>query len=270
MRDQARWFWDAHSEDVLKGIIHSGKFETYFSIFRQLALPCIHGKKTVERLLSASTLEEQRKFYEQMWNNRRWRCLFRIFFGEFVLGRLGRDPSFFRYVSLPSVAEELLGRSRRGLTEVPVQDNFFLEYILTGEYRNLETAHPYLREPNFRLLQERVGNVQLVVASLEEYLRSLPLGSVSKFNLSDVFEYMSKGTFQEALRGINRVSRDRARVAFWTLFVPHRVPFDLARRIDPCSSFSRKLFAVDRTFFYGSFCLWSVKEKREMVLRDVL
>ena len=258
LSEGARDFWDGQVESLKLGIIHCGKFENYFSLFRRLVLPVIHPRGTARQLLAAWSAEEQRAFYDQVWNNRRWRWLFRLFFGKFLLGHLGRRPSYFRYVKIDDVAEELLRRTRHGLSEIPTCDNFFVEYILTGAYRNLETAHPYLAESNFRFLQGNVGRMRQVCASLQEHLRSLPPGSVSKFNLSDIFEYVSDQDFEGMLQDILRVCCDDARLAYWTLLVDRDVPSCLADQITPRRSDSEKLFGTNRTFFYGSFGLWQV------------
>lgn len=259
LSDESRRYWDEHPESILKGVIHCGKLEKYFAILRRFMLPLVHTKDSIEQLLKSETLEEQRNFYEQVWNNRRWQSLFRIFFGEFLLGRLGRDPSCYRYVTTGGVAEELLRRCRRGLTEIPIRENYFVEYIVTGGYTNLDAAHPYLRQENFLLLRERVDEIRLVNKSLDEYLINLPPDSVSKLNLSDIFEYMSADEYERTMSELLRVCRDEARLAFWALFVPRSVPLSLTEQVNPCSSVSASIFAADRTFFYENFYLWQKK-----------
>ncbi len=260
LSEEARGYWDRQYKDLLQGILHCGKFEKYFGLFRRLVLPLIHNRKAVEQLLAASSLDQQRTFYGTVWDSRRWQWLFYLFFGKTLLGRLGRDPAFFQYVQLHDVAGELLRRTRRGATEVLIRDNFFIEYILTGDYRNLTSAHPYLREANFQRLRDRVGQMHLFRGSLEEYLNSLPPRTVSSFNLSDIVEYMSEVDFERNLQAILRVCRAGARLAFWTLFVPRPVPPPLVERIDPRQLESDALSAADRTFFYGGFHAWQVSQ----------
>jgi S-adenosylmethionine-diacylglycerol 3-amino-3-carboxypropyl transferase len=261
LNPKAREYWDSQPDALRRGIIHCGKFERYFSLFRKCVLPMIHSKKTIRKLLSASSLEEQQNLYEKVWNSRRWRLLFRLFFSKFLLGHLGRRPSYFRYVSVENVADELLKRTRRGFSEIPIQSNPFIEYILTGQYRDLERSHPYLQKSNFLRLKENLGRMRLFCGSLDEYLHGLKPGSVSKFNLSDVFEYMSENDFEKIVREIERVSRSDAKLAFWTLLVPRAVPASLKDRVEQNKYVSEKLFGTDRTFFYGSFELWRVNRK---------
>ena len=63
----------------------------------------------------------------------RWRILFRLFFSRVVMGRLGRDPSFFRYVE-GSVADRILARTRHALTALNPADYPYLQWILTGHH----------------------------------------------------------------------------------------------------------------------------------------
>jgi S-adenosylmethionine-diacylglycerol 3-amino-3-carboxypropyl transferase len=256
--EDARRYWDAHLDDIRRGIVHSGKFEQYFSLFRRFVLPLIHRRRDVERLLGGESLDTQRRCYDEVWNNRRWRRFFRIFFGKFLLGRLGRHPSLFRHVRMEDVAAELLRRTEHGLTEVPIRDNYFVEYIVTGKYRNPEHTHPYLSEEDFYHLRDRLDQIRLVHQDLIEYLSTLPPGSISKFNLSDVFEYMSDAEYEETLRAIHRVARNGARMAFWTLFVPRKLPFSLTSCFHGDDEETRKKFSTYGTFFYGGFHVWTI------------
>jgi S-adenosylmethionine-diacylglycerol 3-amino-3-carboxypropyl transferase len=258
LSDAGRGFWDRRTEDIERGIIHCGKFERYLSMARRYVLPLIHGEKVVAALLGPSSLDEQRDFFNLVWNNRRWRWLFRLLFGRFLLARLGRDPSCFQYVTTNHIAEELLARTRRGLTEIPVRDNFFLEYIFTGGYHDLETASPYLRKSNFAFLKQNVGRMRLFTGSLEQYLATVEPGAAAKFNLSDIFEYMPVSAVERTLREMLHIVRHAGRMAFWTLFVPRRVPTALSDRIRSSVIDSATYSLSDRGFFYDSFAVWDI------------
>jgi S-adenosylmethionine-diacylglycerol 3-amino-3-carboxypropyl transferase len=91
-------FWDARPKLIASGIGSIGKFEHYFQIFRERALPCVHTRGRVRELLRRKSREERRAFYDRRWNNLRWRLMFRGFFSRQLMGLLGRDKEFFRYV----------------------------------------------------------------------------------------------------------------------------------------------------------------------------
>jgi S-adenosylmethionine-diacylglycerol 3-amino-3-carboxypropyl transferase len=88
------------------------------------------------------------------------------------------------------------------------------------------------------------------------------VGAFSRFNLSDVFEYMSPGEIESLLTELLRVSRPDSRVAFWTLFIPREVPRNRRHQISGDESLQNRLRSIDRGFFYGSFCLWQLKPVR--------
>ncbi|MEW5900184.1 MAG: DUF3419 family protein [Acidobacteriota bacterium] len=257
----ARVYWDGNLAAIKRGLIHCGKFEKYFRLFRRGPLPLIHRRSKIHELLSLISLQEQKEFYSRGWNSRRWQALFRVFFGKFLLGILGRDPSYFRYVSLDRVSEVLLLRAKRGLTEVPIRSNYYVEYILTQAYSRLESSPPYICPSNFEKLKENIGRLRLVNAYLDDYLDTLSPNSVSKFNLSDIFEYMSDWNVESTLQKTASISRPDSRMAFWTLFIPRQIPPGLAGQIQDLSAEYEKLFIQARTFFYGSFCVWKISGK---------
>src|SRR6185369_8565462 len=129
----ARRFWDARPDAIEHGIGSAGKFERYFALFRRWALPLVHGRGTVRKLLQPREPAARREFYDREWDTVRWRLLFRAFFSEFLLGRLGRDPAFFRYVE-GSVADHLLKRVRHALGELDPSANPYVTWILMGNH----------------------------------------------------------------------------------------------------------------------------------------
>ncbi|MEE8253104.1 MAG: DUF3419 family protein, partial [Hyphomicrobium sp.] len=133
LSDEARRIWDANREAISNGIGSAGKFERYFALFRTRALPLVHSRRRVEQLLRGGTRDERHAFYDQCWDTWRWRMLFRLFFSRFVMGRLGRDPSFFRYAD-GSVADRIALRSKHGLTDLDPAQNPYLQWILSGRH----------------------------------------------------------------------------------------------------------------------------------------
>jgi len=73
-------FWDARPKLIAGGIGSIGKFEHYFQIFRERVLPCAHTRGRVRELLRQKSGRERRTFYDENWNNLRWRLMFRAFF----------------------------------------------------------------------------------------------------------------------------------------------------------------------------------------------
>ncbi len=249
---EARAFWDSHHAAIENGIGGAGKFESYFRTFRTRVLPLIHRRKTMEALLEDRDRDARIAFYERHWNNLRWRLLFRLFFSRFVMGRLGRDPAFFRYVE-GSVADRILARSRHALTELNPAENPYLQWIVTGRHT---TALPFaLRPENFDAIRNNLNALEWRVQSIEEFIESEKNVRVDRFNLSDIFEYMSEENYQRLLDTLLKVANPGARLAYWNMLAPRRSPESMRERIHPLPIESERLHKLDKAFFYSAFVL---------------
>ena len=243
--DGARAFWDPRLDVVRAGIIHAGKFERYFRIFRFRVLPLVHTRRRIDALVEQPTLEAQRRFYHDEWDTLRWRLVFRLFFSRFLLGRLGRDAAFFDHVE-GTVAERILARTRYALTEVPVTTNPYLCYIMRGNYR--PGALPrYLRPEHFDAIRSRLDRIRPV----QGYAESCA-GPFVGFNLSDIFEYMAPDDFRATYGALLRHAAPDARLVYWNMLAPRSAPAEYADRVEPMPSLASELHARDRAWFYSA------------------
>jgi S-adenosylmethionine-diacylglycerol 3-amino-3-carboxypropyl transferase len=248
--EKARVYWLAHRDVVARGVIHAGKFERYFHLFRQRVLPFVHSRRMIDQLVEPKDLSARKAFYENRWNTWRWHAVFKVFFSRRLMGRLGRDPEFFRYVE-GSVADRILERARYALVELPTHDNPYLDYILFGNFR---TALPrYLRLENFDKTRSGVDRLKVVHGPIDRAIEECGAGGFDGFNLSDIFEYLDAETCERLFSQLAKASRTRARFAYWNMLAPRSRPQSLATKIEPLEDLSTKLFARDRAFFYSRF-----------------
>jgi len=250
---EVRRFWDARSDTIEAGIGSAGKFERYFKLFRERVLPLVHSRRAVEQLLrGADTLAEREAFYEQRWDSWSWRAMFQIFFSRLVLGRAGRDSSFFRYVE-GSVADRLLERVHMGLTEVNPAENPYVQWIITGRHT---TALPYaLRPEHFDTIREHLDRLEWQRVSLEEFLNRSEQNMIDRFNLSDIFEYMSQEHADHLFEQLAQAGRPGGRLAYWNMLVPRSRPAALAAQLHPLSELAHELHRKDKACFYRAFIL---------------
>jgi len=251
----ARWFWDGHEHRIDEGIGGVGKFERYFALFRHRVLPLVHRRATVERLLQGGTQAERERFYHEHWDTRRWRAMFKVFFSRAVMGRLGRDPSFFRYLE-GSVADRILERTRHALTNLDPAENPYIQWILTGRH---STALPYaLRAEHFNSIRTHLDRLEWRCVSAETFLSEIGDDGIDWFNLSDIFEYMSADHFQRLLESLCGRGRRGGRLAYWNTLVPRSRPASLAGMLRPLATLSERLHQTDKTFFYDAFVVEEV------------
>lgn len=245
-----RAFWDKYQDGIIMGFYHYGKFERYFSIFREKALPMIHSHKTVQSLVQPRNLEDRKKFYEKKWNNYRWKMLFHFFFSKKFMGKYGREKSFFRYVDTP-VASSIMRRVKYALTTLEPNKNPYLHYIVFGNYVDV---YPYaLRKENFESIKRNIDKLETKVISIEDYLDLAEENSISGFNLSDIFEYMSQAAMQNIYEKMITKSKPGARIAYWNMLAPRSCPKELEGKVRNNKALSNKMFLKDKTFFYSSF-----------------
>ena len=243
MSGDARAFWDAHPEWIERGAIHVGKFERYFGVFRERVLPLVHSRARVTRLRAPGDRAAREAFYRDVWDTRRWRLVFRVFFSRFVMGRLGRDPAFFDHVE-GTVGEHILARTRYALTALDTATNPYLTYILTGNFAR-EALPAYLRPENFGAIRDRLDRVRLLRAPAEQ-----TPGPFDGFNLSDIFEYMSPDEHERAYGALVGHARPGGRLVYWNMLAPRACPPSLRQRVRPLDELAAELHATDRAWFY--------------------
>jgi S-adenosylmethionine-diacylglycerol 3-amino-3-carboxypropyl transferase len=249
MSMRSRLFWDARPADIRRGIGAAGKFERYFSMFRRFVLPLVHRRATVLRLLQPASAAERQAFYDGRWDTWRWRLLFKLFFSRAVMGRLGRDPEFFKYVD-GDVSTALLERTRHALTALDPAANPYIHWILTGTHG--DSLPCALRPENFEIIRDHLDRLEWYRVSLEELIERSPRRQFDRFNLSDVFEYVSVANYQRLLGAIQRSSRPGARLVYWNMLAPRQCPAHLAGRLRGLDALASALHARDRAFFYSA------------------
>ena len=142
---------------------------------------------------------------------------------------------------------------------MPTEDNPFIQWILTGQYSDLERAHPYLSSDGARALAEGHERIRLIGMDLETFLAQCEPESFSAFNYSNVFEYLSEAQHRRILELTIRAARPGARIAYWNLFVPRCRPEALADRITRNEALGATLIQRDRSFVYGDFQVEQVR-----------
>ena len=255
LSDKTRRYLNDNIEIIEKGIINAGKFEHYFNIFSQKVLPFIHNKKVREELLKTKTKEERYEFYNKKWNNIRWKMLFRIFFSRTVMGKLGRDKAFFRYVNI-NVAEHILERTKYAITELDTSENSYLYYIINGKYENvLPVAY---RKENFEKIKQNIDKIILLSETVESFIEREDVEYITKYNLSDIFEYMSDEQMCNIFEKIFTKSSPGSIIAYWNMLADKRASkyFD---NLEYKEKKSQELLNKDKAFFYSKFIIEEIK-----------
>jgi S-adenosylmethionine-diacylglycerol 3-amino-3-carboxypropyl transferase len=256
MPQEAQNFWDGRPRLVAGGIGAAGVLEHYLRIFRRFVLPLIHSPARVAQLLAGGTSEARRDFYCNHWNNRRWRLLFRLVFARCVIGRFGHGAEFF-HGATGSVAERLLARFEHTMTELDPTQDPYLHWWLTG--RHFAALPHALRPENFEVIRSRLDRVERRHVSLQQALDDLGPQAVHRFNLSNIFEYMSVEDCRNVLARIAWTGIPGGRMLYWDMLTPRsnagEVP-GLHRREDVACS----ILQASRTCFYDALVIEDIQD----------
>jgi len=247
-------FWAARRDAVVAhGLGGSGKFERYFRILQHYLLPLVHSRATIDEVFVSKPQPLRAQFLDARWNNARWRLLLRLFFSNFVMGRLGRDPAFFEHVD-GSLAEHVAGRLRHAAVELDPARNPYLHWILKGTHG---AALPVAwRAENYDTIRGRLDRLDIRTGALEALVEGGE--RADGFNLSDIFEYMSPEVFDSVYGATLAAANPGARLVYWNMMVPRRVPPAHAakvRRLEPAIARGK---AADKAFFYSDFVVEEV------------
>jgi len=251
-------FFDANPGVVDTGIVYNGKFENYFKIFRTKMMPFITSRKNISEFLRIENIDEQERFFERKFNNWRFRLLFKIFFSRYMMGKLGRDPEFFKYVE-GGIANSIFKRTKYAFTKIHAFSNPYLHFIMKG-YFNPEFLPHYLRRENYEKIRINIDNIEPFYGNVKDALTSYSDVKFSKYNLSDIFEYMNNDEFISHLELIAEKGTMGNRVAFWNMMADREIPENMdSFRYN--SELSEKLFSEDKAFFYKRFIVCETDSK---------
>ena len=254
---EASLFWSNHYTAIETGVINSGRFEKFLNSFRKYLLPLVHSSKTITQFVTVSSLKQQREFYKNRWNTKRWRMYFRLATSRSILKYFARQRGMFKYTKMKMVSDEYLKRLKSNLSNIPLTNNYFLHYCLTGGFG--KTLPAYLQKKNYALLKKnKTSKLSIVSSNTLTYLKSVPDNSYTKYNLSDIFEALSDNETNMLWEEIIRTSKKDAVIVYWDNLLSNPVPARFSNIVKSEKQLERKLSSKDRVFFYGDFHIYKI------------
>ena len=245
-------FWSALRPEVeAHGAGGVGKFEHYFRIFARRLLPLVHSRATVAAIFEPRDPVARAAFFDTRFNTWRWRMLVRLFFSRAAMGRLGRDRAFFDHVE-GSVADHVFSRLRHAGVATDPSQNPYLHWIMTTRH-GAALPLPW-REEAFATIRDRLDRIAPHLGPIE----TLPVTGAAGFYLSDIFEYMSPDLAASVYGTVLDMARPGARLVYWNMMAPRRVPPAHASRVRTLREEEARLKARDMAFFYSDFVVEEV------------
>ncbi len=251
----ARTYWSQHRNLIENGVLLQGKQDRYFFHFGKL-LRIFLGSRKVETLLKHKKLFTQKRFFDQVWNSRRWRWIFNFFFSRPIMSRY-MDPSHFRLIQDLRFGPLIRHQADHVLRNLPIWKNYFVHWVLSGSYPAGDCMPPYLQENNFDIIRGRVDRISIVNEEIETYLDRCECSFFSKFNLSNIFDWVDDDSFIALLHAISKKARPDAKLCYYNLLNRRVVP-DTLNAFKRNKDFASKLLRQNRAMGYTNFELYGV------------
>ena len=244
-------YWRSRLRAIADGVVHQGRYERFLRHFRRF-VHLLQGRRRIDDLFQCQSLEEQREYFDRVWNTAQWRALFHLLFNKRVLARRGLSPDYFRFDDgAASFADSFFQRARRALRDIPIATNYFIAQYLLGRYTSPDAAPAYLRKERLPVIKERLNRVQIVTADLKVWLASRQEASIDRVSLSNICELMNLAETARTFGQVARTVRPGGRICFRNLMIPREVPEGLRAKIQLLESESRQLIEQDRSFAYS-------------------
>ena len=251
--------WTANADAVQRGVVYAGRYESFIGRFIRF-LGVVQGKKRIENFFRCETLEDQRAYFDTVWNTVQWRLLFKLAFNKRMLAKRGLTADYFKFDDgSSSFAESFFRRSRHAMREIPIATNYFMAQYLRGRYCSRDAVPEYMRRENLATVKERLSRIEAITCDAQGWFGKQPESSIDAFSLSNICELMSLRETERLFAEVARTARTGARICFRNLIVPRSVPESLGDRIEFQEELSRELLAQDRSFVYSRVHAYGVR-----------
>lgn len=242
-----------------RGLYRQGLLGQFIAMGHLIAR--LHGRNP-RKMLEADTREDQVHLF-----NKELLPLFSVPHLRWLMEKpaslfgLGIPPSQFEALKgrEPTMAHVLKARLERLACGFDLKSNYFAWQAFGRSYGN-GPMPDYLDRKNWETLKARIGQAEVVHASMTEHLAARPEKSLDAYVLLDAQDWMTDEQLTDLWAEILRTARPGARVIFRTAgeetILPGRVPDEILTRfrydVETCRAWTER----DRSSIYGGFHLY--------------
>lgn len=225
-----------------------------------------------ERILQATSLEEQKQIFEReiapFFDNWLVKRVGNMSFAVFSLGIPPQQYKFMREESDGDLINLYRERVRHLACDFPIQDNYFAWQGFAQHYdlENLNAIPAYLKPQNYELIKQNLHRVETHVASMIDFLKQQPDNSLDRFVFLDAQDWMNAEVLTALWQEVARVGKAGTRVIFRTASpgspLESSLPEELRKLFVYEAERSAALYQQDRSAIYGGFHLYVLPSKQ--------
>ncbi|MCB1839186.1 MAG: DUF3419 family protein, partial [Alphaproteobacteria bacterium] len=214
-------------------------------------------------ILKARTMDEQREIFNRtlgpLFDKKMIRMLCNM---PVSLYGLGIPPAQFEELSEAAggdMAGLLKSRLERMACDFPIETNYFAWQAFGRRYdTEKKLALPrYLQERHYQTLKDHIGGVQIIHASITDFLAEQGKESFDNYVFLDAQDWMNEQQLTDLWMEVSRTAAPKARVIFRTAGIEsplgNALPTELLGLWDYNPVRSPEAVAKDRSSIYGGF-----------------
>ncbi len=262
LSSNSRSYWDGQAGKIEHGVIDSGRFEEYMKMIRVLLRMTI-GDSAIESMFDARDSAGRESVFDSKWNNLRWQFLTNVILSRSTMSFLFTKAFFAQLDTGFSFGNHFAERARTALIFLNPRESSFLTYILLGGYACDESLPEYLKRENYDRIRANLDRLEIVTGSCADYFARLPRGCITRFNFTNIFEWMPADQFEATLRETIRVAGDNAVMTYRNLLVHREHPRSLDGFIKSDTTLAGRLHESDRSFMYNNYVVEHIHKREQ-------
>ena len=170
--------------------------------------------------------------------------------------KVGRSKVMFKHHKENKISNHYLEKTDNVLMSKNIFSNSYMYYVLNGNY--LKNYPYYLKKINFEKIKNSICNIEIKTENIIEYLKKIKDNSFNKFNLSDVFEAMSKIDSNIVFQEILRTGKNNSRIIFWNNLIERDIPPNLQSNFIRDKVKEKELSVFEKFKYYEKFYIYKL------------
>lgn len=247
-------YWQKRPKAIGNGILYCGTWEKLLRGMLKLARP---RKKIIAELMNAPNMAAQQNIWSKKWDNVVWRFYLKVISNQFLWKHVVREPgariipdSFDVYAYIKQCMEHMA-------MNFDLKTNHYAHLIFCGGYQPRCILPHYLRPENFELIKNNLDRVEIVTASLSDYLKPVE-NEITAFSLSDFSSYAPTNAYGSIWQSIIRSATPGARFCE-RQFLVKRNPEAQHAEIERDELLETALRKTDEAYIY-TFCVGKIRK----------
>jgi len=262
LSDNARKLWDRNSYAIKTGVLLVGE-QNVKNIGKVLRF--LKGHTTIENFFLCDDIKEQSDYFYHHIDGLPWRLYQRFTSQDWVLKlmlclramqelpyRRKRAAGYIPYLQHVHFSLDHAKKIEQMFSKIPIRYNHFASLMLLGYYFNTDCFPPYLKEENYDTVRQRLDRIEMKSTSVTEALQQFPHDYFTKFNLSNIFDWVDTASFHRQLKNLTKFGKDGGKILYATTRTDREIPPEITV-LSQDTRLASELLLEDRTIMYSTY-----------------